>query len=129
MAKKYILPHEGTVDFAVLYVPSESVYYEIVVENEDIMSHAHARKILLVSPNSFFHFLRVLMMGLERNHLQEQAQQIWDLLKGVQQETKKFGDELGVLNRHVTNAKGSMDKVTSEYTKLATKVDQVKLLK
>lgn len=129
VAKKYILPQEGTVDFAVIYVPSESVYYEIITQSDDLMEHARGRKILLVSPNSFFHFLRILMMGLEKNQLQEQAQKIWELLKAVQQDAQKFGEHLGVLNRHVTNAKNSMDTVSSEYTKLASKVDQVKLLK
>lgn len=129
VAKKYILPHEGTVDFAVMYVPSENVYYEIIVENNELAEHAHNRRVLLVSPNSFLHFLRVIMMGLERTKLQEEAQHIWELLKAVQQDTQKFGETLGVLNRHVTNAKNAMDSATSEYTKLASKVDQVKLLK
>lgn len=129
VAKKYILPHEGTVDFAVMYIPSENIYYEIIMENDELMHYAQDRKVLLVSPNGFFHFLRVLMMGLERNKLQEEAQRIWELLKGVQQDTQKFGERIGVLNRHVTNAKNSMDEVTSEYAKLSSKVDQVKLLK
>ncbi|MBI4133764.1 DNA recombination protein RmuC [Candidatus Uhrbacteria bacterium] len=129
VAKKYILPHEGTVDFAVMYIPSESIYYEIIVDSDEIGDHAQNRKVLLVSPNGFFHFLRVLMMGLERSKLQEGAQRIWELLKAVQQDTQKFGETLGVLNRHVTNAKNIMDSATSEYTKLASKIDQVKLLK
>lgn len=129
VARKYILPHEGTVDFAVMYVPSENVYYQITTESEELIQHAQSRKVLLVSPNSFFHFLRVIMMGLERGKLQEEAGRIWELLKGVQQETKKFGDTLGVLSRHVTNAKNTMDTATTEYTKLSSKVDQVKLLK
>jgi DNA recombination protein RmuC len=129
VAKKYILPHEGTVDFAVMYVPSESVYYQITAENDSLMEHARTKRVLLVSPNSFFHFLRVVMMGLERTKLQEEAQRIWELLKAVQQETQKFGTTMGVLNRHVTNAKNTMDSASSEYTKLASKVDQVKLLK
>ncbi len=129
VAKKYILPHEGTVDFAVMYVPSENVYYEMIMENEELMNYAQERKVLLVSPNGFFHFLRVIMMGLERSKLQEETQRMWELLKGVQQETQKFGETLGVLSRHITNAKNTMDLTTGEYTKLASKVDQVKLLK
>lgn len=129
VAKKYILPQEGTVDFAVMYVPSENIYYEIIMENEDVIDYARDRKVLLVSPNSFFHFLRVLMMGLERTKLQEDVQKVWEMLKGIQQDSQKFGEVLSVANRHITNAKNAMDTTTSEYTKLSSKIDQVKLLK
>ena len=83
---------------------------------------------MVTSPNTFFNFLHIVMMGMERTRLQEQAQQIWEILKGVQKETEKFGDKLSVLNRHVTNAKNAMETVSGEYTKLSGKVDQVKLL-
>ncbi|HLD17823.1 MAG TPA: DNA recombination protein RmuC [Patescibacteria group bacterium] len=128
VARKYILPHEGTVDFAVMYVPSENVYYEIVANNDELMDYAKGRSVLLVSPNSFFHFLRVILMGLERSKIQEQAQKIWELLKGVQQENAKFGESLQLVNRHLTNAKNALDSVGLEYTKISNKLDQVQLI-
>lgn len=128
VGRKYILPHEGTVDFAVMYVPSENVYYEIVANNDELMDFARERKVLLVSPNSFFHFLRVILMGLERGKIQEQAQKIWELLKGIQQENVKFAESLNLVNRHLTNAKNALDTATVEYTKFSNKIDQVKLL-
>ena len=129
ISTKYILPQEGTVNYAVMYVPSEAVYYEIVLQHEELLQYSREQKVLLVSPNTFFQFLHVIMMGLERARLEEQAQTIWEILKGVQKETEKFGEKMSVLGRHVTNAKNAMDTVTGEYTKLASKVDQIKLLK
>ena len=129
ISTKYILPQEGTVNFAVIYVPSEAVYYEVSVQHEELNQYAREQNIMVTSPNTFFNFLHVVMMGMERQKLQEQAQQIWELLKGVQKETVKFGEKLSVLNRHVTNAKNAMEGVAGEYTKLSGKVDQVKLLK
>ena len=70
-----------------------------------------------------------MLIGIERSRLNEQAQQIWEILKGVQKETEKFGEKLGVLSRHVTNAKNAMDSVSSEYTTLSGSVSQIKLLK
>jgi DNA recombination protein RmuC len=129
IAKKYILPEEGTVNFAVMYVPSENVYYHVLTDDEnDIMEYARTKNIIITSPHGFFNFLRVILMGLERGRLQEQAQKIWDILKGVQQETDRFGDTIGVLSRHISNAKGAMDAVHSSYAKLSGKIDQVKLL-
>lgn len=128
VANKYILPSEGTVDFAIIYVPSETIYYEIILDSEEILEYARNQKILLVSPNTFFYYLRTVMMGLEGARLQEEAKKIWTILKTVQQDTMKFGETLGLLSRHLTNAKNAMDSVSAEYLKLTGKVDQIKLL-
>lgn len=129
IAKKYILPDEGTVNFAVMYVPSENIYYHLLTDEEfDVLEYARGKNVILTSPHGFFGFLRVVLVGLERNRLQAQAQKIWDVLKGVQQETVKFGDELSVLSRHLTNAKNSMDNVNAKYDRLSGKLEQVKLI-
>ena len=128
ISKKYILPQEGTVNFAVMYVPAEAVYYEVVQSHQEIYNYAQEQRIMIVSPNTLSHFLQVVLMGIERTRLHQQSQKVWEILKGVQKETAKFGERLGVLNRHITNAKNSMDAVSGEYTKLSGKVDQVKLL-
>jgi DNA recombination protein RmuC len=129
ISKKYLVPEEGTVNFAVMYVPSENVYYQILTDDEaGLLDYAKTKSVLVTSPHGFFNFLRIIMMGLERSKLQEQAQKIWEILKGVQQESVRFGDTLGVLSRHVTNAKNAMDTVHSGYERLHGKLDQVKLL-
>ncbi|MDO8425039.1 MAG: DNA recombination protein RmuC [bacterium] len=123
--KKYILPEEGTVDFAVMYVPSEALFYDVVLASEELMEYARDRKILLVSPNSFFHFLRAVFMGLERAQFAKQAMRVWEHLKGLQQDIAKFGDALGLVDRHLTNAKNAMDTASTAFTKLSTKVEQI----
>lgn len=129
ISKKYILPDENTVNFAVMYVPSENVYYHIMTDDESkLLDYAKSKNVLMVSPHGFFSFLRVIMMGLERAKLQEQAQKIWDILKGVQQEAGKFEGTLSVLARHISNAKGAMDNANSGFAKLTGKLGQVQLL-
>lgn len=129
ISKKYLLPEEGTVNFAVMYVPSENVYYHILVEDEnELLDYAKSKSVFMTSPHGFFGFLRVILMGMERNRLQEQAQKIWDILKGVQQESIRFNETMGVVARHVTNAKGAMDTLQSGYAKLSGKIEQINLL-
>jgi len=129
ISKKYLLPDEGTVNFAVMYIPSENVYYHILTDDEsNLLDYAKGKNVLMTSPHGFLNFLRVILMGMERTKLQEQSQKIWDILKGGQQESIKYESAINVLSRHVTNAKGAMDTVHSGYSKLSGKLDQVKLL-
>lgn len=129
ISRKYILPSEGTVDFAIMYVPSESVYYEVVANCQDVIDYGQSKKVFLVSPNSFYYFLQAIMLGLRGKKIEEKAKQIMDTLGMIQQESVKFGESLGVLDRHLTNAKNAMEGVTSKYSKLSGKIDSVKMLK
>lgn len=129
VGKKYILPAEGTTDFAVMYIPSEAVFYEIISSTDELSELAQKNRVLMVSPNTMAYFLHILRLGHERIRIEENVQKVWEMLAGFQQETAKFGESLGVLARHVTNAKGAMDSVANEYGKLASKVDQIRMLK
>lgn len=125
---KYILPEEGTVDFAVMYVPSESVYYEIVQNCENLMDHAAESKVYLVSPNTFYYFLKVIMIGLEGARMEELSHQILSLLRTVQKDAQAFGEELQVMSRHVTNAKNASERVSSKFERLSGTLNHANVL-
>lgn len=128
IAKKYILTDEGTVDFAMMYIPSETVYYELISNENDLHDYAIKSKVIPASPNTFFYYLRTIMLGLQGKRISEMSKQILSTLKVIQNESKKFGDNLGILNRHVNNAKSTMDKVDADFTRLSSKIEQVNLL-
>lgn len=128
VAKKYVLPGEGTVDFAIMYVPSEAVFYEIVSTNDEMTDLAQRSRVLMASPNTLSYFLHILRMGHERIRIEENVQKVWGLLAGIHQETMKFGQNLDIMARHVTNAKSNMDTIMAEYGKLAGKIDQIRRL-
>jgi DNA recombination protein RmuC len=128
IAKKYILPEEGTVNFALMYIPSEAIYYEIIRDDVDMMAHAQQQKVLLVSPNSFYYFLRVIMIGMQGKKIEEQAHAILASLQGIRKDSDKFARELEVLTTHLTNAKSALDRVANQYHQLDVKIDQIKLL-
>lgn len=129
IAKKYILPDEGTTKFALMYVPSEAIYYEILSTNDELSERAQKVNVVMVSPNSFAYFLHILRLGHERIRIEENVQKVWEMLTGLHQETEKFGDVLGVLSTHLKNAGNQMDKVTADYGKLSSRFEKIKQLK
>ena len=124
IAKKYIRPEEGTTDFAVMYLPAESIYNE-ASENSEISKHARSRNVQLVSPNSFFSFLRVVLIAFQSEKFEENAKKVLSLISGVKTEAGKFGENLSVLNRHVSNSKTKMDEVVGGFARLETKIERV----
>jgi len=129
ISKDYILPQEGTVDFAVMYVPSETVFYEIIREEANLNSYAQNKNVYLVSPTTFLSFLRTVMLGMKGEQIKEEYKQIIQILRGLSHDTEKLGQVLSTVTGHINNAKNSVDKLNNEYFKLNSKIDQIKLLK
>jgi DNA recombination protein RmuC len=127
ISRKYILPDEGTVDFAMMYLPSETVYYELISNDRfrDLYDFAAVEKVIVVSPSTLFYYLRTIMVGLEGQRVNKMAHQILTAVKTIQQETYKFGDGVRLLDKHLGNAKNTMDQVTQNYSRLSQKVDMV----
>ena len=125
IAKKYILPSEGTVDFALMYVPSEPVYYEITLNQPEIIDYSHQKKVYFVSPNSFYYFLKIVMMGLEGAKIESSAKKILDGMKAVQQEAEKFDGELATLISHIDHAKTASDRTRNRFGRLVEKIERL----
>lgn len=128
ISRKYILPQEGTLDYAVMYVPAESVFSEIIVNTPELLEYAHTKKVILVSPNTFYYYLKIMMIGLEGAKVEEASRKILEGLKAIQQESIKFGDELSILTSHIDNAKKASERVQSRYGRLVGRIDGLRLL-
>jgi DNA recombination protein RmuC len=125
IARKYILPQEGTVDFALMYIPSEPVYYEITLNQPELLDYGYSKKIYFVSPNSFYYFLKIIMVGLEGVRIEEASKKILAGLKAIQQESMKFGDELNTLTSHIDHAKTTSERVQNRYGRLIGKIEDL----
>ena len=103
IAQKYILPEENTYDFGFMYIPAENVYYEIIIK-EDLFSYFASKKVIPVSPNTFYAYLQVICLGLKGFKIEENAKAILKNLSMISIEINKFKDDFDILGTHLTNA-------------------------
>lgn len=125
--KKYILPQEGTFDFALMYIPSEGVFHE-VLEDLPTVEYARNKKVYVVSPNTLYHHLQIILIALRGQQVNQVAERILHMVAGIKQESDKFGRNLGVLGNHIKNAGNTMGVVTNDFTKLQTSIQNAATL-
>ena len=128
IAKKYVLPDEGTMDFALMYIPSESVYYE-VVNIAELSNFARTNRVYPVSPNTLYAHLQVLLLSFQGKDLESKSRQVFQLLRAIQKDYSKVEDSMGTLGRHITNAHNQMSTVSSAFGLLGQKLSQTQTLK
>lgn len=116
VAGKYILPAEGTLELAFLYIPAESVYYEAVLsaESEGMLSYALGKRVVPVSPASLYAYLQVILLGLNGFAVEQRALDILRQLRALAMEFAKVQETVGVLGGHLDKAQKSHSKLTSQ---------------
>ncbi len=129
ISKKYILPSEGTVDFALMYIPSEAIYYEVVVNNPELGKYSWEKRVLPVSPNVFYSYLKAILIGLEGKKIESRAREILVAIRSIKTDSEKFSDSLRVLTKHITHAKNSADDVNRDFERLANRVESLDSIK
>jgi DNA recombination protein RmuC len=121
ISRKYILPEEETMDFALMYIPSESVYYEVVNISE-LVNLSRRLRVYPVSPNTLYAHLQVLLLSFEGKELEVQSREVFRLLRAMQKDYTKVGDNLGTLQKHLNNAYNMMSGVVTSFTQLGQKI-------
>lgn len=127
ISKKYILTDEGTIDYALMYVPSEAVYYEIV-NSPDLFDYSSKMRVLPVSPTTFYAYLRAILMSFEGQKIEQRAKEILATIRAIQKDYSKMDENLGVLQSHMNNATNKLNDVYAVFTKLGQKITSTKSL-
>jgi len=126
IAKKYILPDENTFEFAFMYVPSESVYYEAVVrdkhygEESSLLSYAANNRVYIVSPATLFPYISTIVHGLKAFRIEENAKQILARIGALRKDFEEFKTVFDVVGAHLSDA---YKKYLSEAVKRLSKVE------
>jgi len=129
IAAKYILPDEGTYDFALMYIPAENIYYETILKDESfgeersLFSYATQKRVIPVSPNSFYAYLQVIVLGLKGLQIEKSARDIFRSLSQLEGDLGRFRNEFTVLGTHLGNARSKYDEAEKRLEKISSRLE------
>lgn len=132
---KYIRPNEDTMDYAFMFIPSEAIYYDLLVNKvgvtntsaRDLIEYAFREKnVIIVSPTTFMAYLQTVLQGLRSLQIEDQAKEIQKRVGELgrhittyEQYMQKLGSSLGTTVNHFNNAHKELKKVDKDVVKIA----------
>ncbi len=128
---KYIVPDEGTFDFALMYIPAENVYYETMIKDEDwgeeqsIFNYALQKKVIPVSPNSLYAYLQAIVMGLRGFSIERNARLVMDNIMRLESDLSRFSEDFILLGKHLHHAQNTFNDAERKLQKLDDKLNNV----
>ncbi len=130
IALKYILPDEGTFPFALMYIPAENIYYEVIIKDEGangsgLYAYCIDKKVVPVSPNSFYAYLQVIALGLRGLQIEKSAREILNTLARLQGDMTKVRDTFDVVGTHLENARKKYDEADKRLTNFEDRLSNV----
>lgn len=121
ISQKYIAPSEGTMDFALMYVPSESVYYE-VVNLPQVLDYARKQRVYMVSPSTLYAHLQTILLSFEGKRIESKSKELFALLRNVLIDYEKVEENLSVLGKHINNSYAQFSNVSSGFNNMGNKI-------
>src|SRR4030042_1826659 len=139
---KYVKPEENTMDFAFMFIPSEAVYYDLLInkvgavtgDTNNLIYYAGQKKVIIVSPTSFLAYLQTVLQGLKNQKISEQAMEIIKQVErlgkhlgGYSEYMDKLGNHLGTTVSSYNKASKELAKVDKDVVKITGKETKIKL--
>ena len=129
IAEKYIIPAEGTLDVALMFVPSESIYYELLMTEDAragrLDEYCRSKGIIPVSPNTLHAYLSAILMGLRGMKIAENVRRLQDSLAGLQKQFDSFAEVHERLGTHLRHAHQSYEESASKLERARAALDQM----
>jgi len=131
IASKYIRTDENTFDFALMYVPAENVYYETLIRDDafggemSLFNFALQKRVIPVSPNSFYAYLQTIILGLKGMRVEERSREILDSLSRLQKEFENFAEAFRLVGQHLDNSTKKYMEAQKRFGKVELKVEQI----
>lgn len=128
---KYIKPDEGTFDFALMYVPAENVYYETILkddafaEEKGIFNYSIEKRVIPVSPNSFYAYLQVILMGLKGFKIEEKAREMFGYISRLSGDFDRFRKDFELIGTHLSRSRSSYESAEKKLLKLDSGIERI----
>jgi DNA recombination protein RmuC len=125
IAEKYIRPDEGTYDFALMYLPSESVYYELVCGRTGaLLQYAHDKRVFPVSPTTFTSQLQVIVLGLKGMQIEQRAHEVMAYVAQLEKDFGRFRDDFDLVGKHLGHAQSKFAEADRRLDRFETKLER-----
>ncbi len=129
--RKYVKPDEGTFDFALMYVPAENVYYETILKDESfdedkgIFQYSINKRVIPVSPNSFYAYLQVILLGLRGFSIEERARDIFGYISRLSGDFERFRTDFELVGTHLSRSRSSYENAEKRLLRLESDVERM----
>jgi DNA recombination protein RmuC len=125
ISQKYIRPAENTYDFALMYLPSESVYYELVCgKTGELLKYAHSKRVFPVSPTTFTSQLQVIALGLKGLQIEQHAEEVMAYVAQLAKDFERFRTDFEVVGKHIGNAQSKYGEADRRLERLGTRLER-----
>lgn len=121
----YIVPEEGTVPFALMYIPFDQIFNQVVADPE-LMRYSLEKRVFFTSPQTFLVTIQSILLGLQRERFSEQAEEVLKMLHAVGRDAEDLDATVSTLARHVTDAKNTVDKLSTGFSVFLGKLSQLR---
>lgn len=127
VSSKYISPEDGTLDFALMYVPSESIYYEIAVRDRgaELLEYARSERVVICSPNTLYAYLQAVMMGIRGLQIAERVEDIQIMLEHLRQDFGEARSKFDRAGEQVRFAMQNVDAARLTLRELEARLDRI----
>lgn len=123
---KYVKPEENTMDFAFMFIPSEAVYYDLLInkvgavsdDTRNLIHYAAQKRVIVVSPTSFLAYLQTVLQGLKNQKISEQARDIIKQVENLRRHLKSYEDYLGRLGKNLGTTVNMYNSAYKEFVKI-----------
>ncbi|MBM3315717.1 DNA recombination protein RmuC, partial [candidate division WOR-3 bacterium] len=126
IARKYILPDEGTFDFALMYIAAENVYYETIIrddsDEETIGAYAVSHRVIPVSPNTLYANLQTIVLGLRGFAIEQRAGEIMGHLSRLQADFARFRETFDTVGTHLGHARNKHEEALRQLSRFEEKL-------
>lgn len=129
ISKKYIAPDQGTLPLALMFVPSENVYYELLMtadaKGTPLDAYCRGKGVVAVSPNTLYAHLNVILLGLRGMQIEENARHLLANLAGLKKQFDTFSEVFEKLGTHLRNAQQSHTEADRKLERARNSLDQM----